>query len=413
MYLKIWLALFVVAWAAPPQRVNQPEPVTSTHAPSPAPNSAENAKHDDAHESGRRNPYELSYNRYLEKVVEILESDKNFRERLRDMPEEQIKEGRIADHFHELPKEIHNQLHKIKLEEIESIRAQIEKQIEADKGAHNIKIPEHLDLNQWETFGQEDLRMLIKKTVADMDEIDNQRREEFKKYEMRKKAERDHKLASMTEQERAAEMNREEQLKKRVHEKLKHPASKTQLEDVWVESDKMTKDTFNPRTFFGLHDLNGDGFWNSEELESLFNIELEKMYNSTDPDYDAREKTEEMYRMREHVVKQMDKNGDRLISLEEFMQDTEAQTGGQDKGWDELSSEDLFTPEELKEYEDVLAKEMNWGDNAYDSKIDNTIHDQPQVQNSNAGATHNLNADTQNVHVEPAQRPTVDPTYGI
>lgn len=27
-----------------------------------------------------------------------------------------------------------------------------------------------------------------------------------------------------------------------------------------------------------------------------------------------------MYRMREHVVKQMDKNGDRLISLQEFLQ---------------------------------------------------------------------------------------------
>lgn len=28
---------------------------------------------------------------------------------------------------------------------------------------------------------------------------------------------------------------------------------------------------------------------------------------------------EEMYRMREHVVKQMDKNEDRLISLDEFL----------------------------------------------------------------------------------------------
>ena len=26
-----------------------------------------------------------------------------------------------------------------------------------------------------------------------------------------------------------------------------------------------------------------------------------------------------MYRMREHVVKQMDKNGDRMISLDEFL----------------------------------------------------------------------------------------------
>lgn len=43
------------------------------------------------------------------------------------------------------------------------------------------------------------------------------------------------------------------------------------------------------------------------------------MYNETNPDDDPREKYEEMNRMREHVVRQMDKNNDRMISLEEFM----------------------------------------------------------------------------------------------
>lgn len=82
----------------------------------------------------------------------------------------------------------------------------------------------------------------------------------------------------------------------------------------------MSKDNFDPRTFFALHDLNGDGYWNDDELEALFQLELEKVYNETDPDDDPKERIEEMYRMREHVVKQMDKNEDRLISLDEFLQ---------------------------------------------------------------------------------------------
>ncbi len=52
----------------------------------------------------------------------------------------------------------------------------------------------------------------------------------------------------------------------------------------------MTKDSFDPRTFFNLHDLNGDGFWNAEELEALFQLELDKVYNETNPDDDPRER---------------------------------------------------------------------------------------------------------------------------
>ena len=40
---------------------------------------------------------------------------------------------------------------------------------------------------------------------------------------------------------------------------------------------------------------------------------------------------EEMYRMREHVVKQMDKNEDRLISLDEFLKVHNFLKGNYDK----------------------------------------------------------------------------------
>ena len=39
----------------------------------------------------------------------------------------------------------------------------------------------------------------------------------------------------------------------RKHEKLHHPGSKQQMEEVWEEDDGLEKDQFDPRTFFHLH----------------------------------------------------------------------------------------------------------------------------------------------------------------
>lgn len=125
-----------------------------------------------------------------------------------------------------------------------------------------------------------------------MDELDKKRKEKFKEYELKKEAERAHKVAQMDAEARAkAEKEHAEAVKRHnEHEKMKHPGSRDQLEEVWEESDKMDKDNFDPRTFFALHDLNGDGMWSIEELEALFQTELDKVYNDTNPDDDPRER---------------------------------------------------------------------------------------------------------------------------
>jgi len=46
------------------------------------------------------------------------------------------------------------------------------------------------------------------------------------------------------------------------------------------------------------------------------------------------ERYEEMNRMREHVMKEMDKNQDRLISLDEFLDSTKLSDFKKDEGWD-------------------------------------------------------------------------------
>ncbi len=61
---------------------------------------------------------------------------------------------------------VFDELTKAKLKEIERLREDIKAQIEADGGAHNIKLPDHLDVNDWEKFGREDLRKLIQKVIA-------------------------------------------------------------------------------------------------------------------------------------------------------------------------------------------------------------------------------------------------------
>uniref|UniRef100_A0A1I7ST02 EF-hand domain-containing protein n=1 Tax=Bursaphelenchus xylophilus TaxID=6326 RepID=A0A1I7ST02_BURXY len=306
--------------------------------------------------------YEFAYSKYLEQVIKILESDPKFQERVRGMNENDIKEGKIADHIDDLSPEVFSELTKAKLQEIERLREQINEDIKVHGDPSKIPVPEHIDVYNWEKFHKEDLRKLIQKTVSHMEEIDKQRKEKFKEYEMKKKAEEDHKLAKLPPDEREKEKQKIEDAQKRhkEHEKVKHPGGREQLEEVWEESDHMEKDNFDPRTFFALHDLNGDGYWNDDELEALFQIELSKLYNETDPDDDPREKVEEMYRMREHVVKQMDKNNDRLISLQEFLQDSEATTDdNKDEGWKDLADQDIYSEDELKKFEEEYAKQQD------------------------------------------------------
>lgn len=87
-----------------------------------------------------------------------------------------------------------------------------------------------------------------------MDKIDQKRREEYKEYEMRKKAQEDHRLAQMSEDERKRTIQEIKEQEKRHsdHDQVKHPGLKTiifkiflggreQLEEVWEERDKVKK----------------------------------------------------------------------------------------------------------------------------------------------------------------------------
>ena len=133
---------------------------------------------------------------------------------------------------------------------------------------------------------------------------------------MQKELQYQEQLKHLDEQNRKAAEKQHETLeeKHKKHPSLHHPGSKPQLEQVWEEQDHMSPEDFNPKTFFHLHDLDGNGVWDAVEVKALFKKELDKMYDPNAPEDDIRERYEEMERMREHVFNETDTNKDQLIT---------------------------------------------------------------------------------------------------
>lgn len=61
-------------------------------------------------------------------------------------------------------------------------------------------------------------------------------------------------------------------------------------------------------TFFKLHDLDGDGFWDEKELQSMYGLERD-----IDPN------TSHIKLIIDRVYEEMDMNKDRFISLDEYI----------------------------------------------------------------------------------------------
>merc|ERR1711976_833057 len=160
---------------------------------------------------------------------------------------------------------------------------------------------------------------------------------------MEKKFEEEERLKHIEDEAKRAEEQKrmeEAKTKHKDHGKVHHPMSKDQLEEVWEEQDHMRPEDWNPKTFFAMHDLNGDNQWDEDEIRVLFRKELDKVYDPNEPEDDMREREEEMERMREHVFKESDTNKDRLISYDEFMAETKRDEFEQDPGWETMDQEE-------------------------------------------------------------------------
>ncbi|VDP34299.1 unnamed protein product [Soboliphyme baturini] len=310
-------------------------------------------------EDGDFSRYNVSYQRYIQEVVDALRSDPNFEAKLRNAQVEDIQTGKIAEGLDVVSSDVRSRLDFIKQSEIERIRDKLE---DANR--------QHMDLSN-PSFEKEDLQKLLQKVHAllsealmcvyfskDMEKLDKQREAALKERQKMVEEEEYRKLSKLnTEERRAAlETMRKAQEQDRNDRKLKHPGSKDQLEEVWENVDQMPKENFDLKTFFKLHDINSDGYWDENEVEALFDKELNEVYNTSDP-YQLAQKDMERMKMRQHVFSEVDKNSDSLISYEEFLGESKTADFDNDDKWQAMDKKPAFTEEELERYEEEWRQE--------------------------------------------------------
>lgn len=166
----------------------------------------------------------IEYNKYLQEVVKVLESDPVFREKLDKAPENDIRSGKIALELEYVNHNVRSQLDELKRIELQRLRELATRQFELSNhiDRDHLKIAEHLDHENQHTFEIDDLKKLILKTSQDLSENDRRRRQEFKEYELQKEFEKQEKLRELDEEHRK---QYEEDLKKQKethenHEKI-------------------------------------------------------------------------------------------------------------------------------------------------------------------------------------------------
>ncbi|XP_043232121.1 nucleobindin-2-like isoform X4 [Amphibalanus amphitrite] len=348
--LACGLAL-VVAVVAPPPRAQPPPP----HQPT------EEELNMTSETMG------LEYKNYLEEVVKMLEQDAQFKDILANATDEDIQSGSVADKLHVVDPSIRSKLDELKRIELDRLRRKATEAFELSNGLdrNTIREPHHLDHRNPHTFREEDLRKLIHKTTKDLEELDRQRREDFKRYEMEKEFKYQEQLKTLDEEHKkeAVKKHEEELKKKKEHPKVHHPLSEDQLEEVWEEQDHMEREDFNPETFFRMHDVDGNELLDQNEVMALFKTELDKIYNGTD--YDPRERDEEMNEMRESTYAEVDTDRDGFISLKEFLASTQHEDYRADQGWEGVNEREMFARQEYEKYEQQrhaeIQRQINMG----------------------------------------------------
>ncbi|XP_053307650.1 nucleobindin-1 isoform X2 [Spea bombifrons] len=306
----------------------------------------------------------LYYDRYLREVIDVLETDGHFREKLQAANADDIKSGKLSKELDFVSHHVRTKLDELKRQEVSRLRMLLKAKMDATM-EENVQIDhmsllkqfEHLDPQNQHTFEARDLELLIQAATKDLENYDAARHEEFKRYEMLKEHERREYLKSLDEEKRKMEEAHYEEMKKKhkEHPKINVPGSMDQLKEVWEETDGLDPNDFNPKTFFKLHDTNGDGVLDDQELEALFTKELEKVYDPKNEEDDMVEMEEERLRMREHVMKNVDVNHDRLVTLEEFLKSTERKDFNEPGGWETVDETQIYTEEELRKFEQELA----------------------------------------------------------
>ncbi|XP_049646158.1 nucleobindin-2-like [Suncus etruscus] len=209
----------------------------------------------------------LYYDEYLKQVIDVLETDSHFREKLQKAGIGEIKSGRLSRELDLVSHKVRTRLDELKRQEVSRLRMLIKAKLDSlqDTGIDHhalLKQFEHLNHQNPDKFEPTDLDMLIKAATSDLENYDKTGHDEFERYEMMKEHERREYLKTLNQEKRKEEEIKFQEMKKKHenHPKVNHPGSKDQLKEVWQESDGLDPNDFDPKTFFKLHDVNNDGF---------------------------------------------------------------------------------------------------------------------------------------------------------
>lgn len=287
-------------------------------------------------------PTKTEYERYLDQVLLVFKNDEKIKSILMGATSADIKNGIVERTLSRIHPDIRTKLDEVKRSIISEYKQKLKK----------AKLDDNIPKELYK-FSDDDLKHLLKERQERLKSMDETRRKQFHKYELEKELKHKMMLRAMNEYDRKVQeaLDKENADKKKANQaKLNHPGNKKSMEEAWM-NDGFDKDSFNPKTFFKLHDLNGDNEWDPFELEAVFEKEVEALFEGLD-DIDEREKSEEVSRMREHVVKHLDSNEDGMVQLAEFQAFAKGKEFDHEDPWDTVFMETI--PE--SEIEDFEAK---------------------------------------------------------
>lgn len=276
-------------------------------------------------------PTKTEYERYLDQVLLVFKNDDKIKSVLMGASSADIKNGIVERTLSRLHPDIRTKLDEVKRSIISEYKQKLKKAKLDDT------IPKELY-----KFSDDDLKHLLKERQERLQSMDETRRKQFHKYELEKELKHKMMLRAMNEYDRKVQeaLDKENVDKKKENQKkLAHPGNKKSMEEAWV-NDGFDKESFNPKTFFKLHDLNGDNEWDPFELEAVFEREVEALFEGLN-DIDEREKSEEVSRMREHVVKHLDTNEDGMVQLSEFLAFAKGKEFDHEDPWDTVFMETI------------------------------------------------------------------------
>ncbi|KAK7905036.1 hypothetical protein WMY93_017643 [Mugilogobius chulae] len=326
----------------------------------------------------------LHYNKYLQQVIEYLEKDPHFREKLKNANMSHIQDGSLAQELDFVHHDVRTKLDELKREEVIRLRMLLKakKDLKNGKGEFKnhqalLKHFDHMDFKNPHVFEAQDLDRLIKAATKDLKSLDQQHHQAFKQYEMLKEHQRRERLKHMSKEEREKKSATTRRMKEKhsKHGKINHPGSEEQLKEVWRDTDGLDPEDFNSKTFFKLH----DGYLDEDEQEALFNKELAKAYESDHEEDDMMEMEEERLRMREELQSEYDTDHDQLISEQEFEAHAKSKEFHDNEEWETLDHAPFYTDEEMEEFESHLDQEMDQHYNEVE-KLEQQKHELEQKQ---------------------------------